>query len=605
MYLSFYGLKIKPFQINTSPSFFWLGEKQNEALTIFKYGLSKMPGILLLTGDAGSGKTTLINVFLKNLGDEFIIVKIPDPDLEVIDFMNSIADALDFKTKFSNKDTFFDHFRHFLVTSFALGKKVMLVIDECQRLSPYLLIEIVNLANIESEETKLLKVLLIGQNEFDTVLRKNSSRTLHQLIAINYATAPLDQHETGEFIRHRLKLAGASRDIFSPDAISTIYGFSNGIPLRINIICDHALLLGFERENKTINGELIRECANDLRPREFFNTPQNDSPPPSAGGNNRNLWHPVPGSPKKDPVLHRGRTISIGILFIIPAFLITYFIDPRTFYKNPDKAQTPHHLPSSDSALHEISSGDTDPGTITSVPIPKVTIEDEIETSPEKEAAGENILPVVKQQQKDIVEDTVLKVANKPNPVGDLPAIAPIAPTRTAETSSSAQVVSLPATDLSTIKDESGSTDDSEIPTDTEEKLEAPTEPGQIEAPRIQNVIPLEEEVPHPAEAQHSDIVPVAKEITDTPPVPPENTVLKNDGTESKDILDKQGETKQTETKVDEATDEETQQKTQGDLVDKLSKPNEAEETRDVFEEPQEDLDPGAVIDWVLKKRLK
>lgn len=274
MYLSFFSLTIKPFPINTNPSFFWLGERQKEALAIFTSSLAKTAGILLLTGDAGTGKTTLTNVFLNSLGKQFLVVKIPDPDLEDIDFMNHIAEALDFKTKFSTKESFYDHFNHFLQTSWALNLKVILVIDECQRLSAQLLKEIIRLANIENNRKKngekLLKVLLIGQNEFDSVLRKNASRELHQLIAINYAINPLDCSQTGEFIRHRLKIAGANRDIFSPNAVSAVHELSQGVPLRINIICDHALLLGFAQGSKTINARLIRRCAEELRPHDPF-----------------------------------------------------------------------------------------------------------------------------------------------------------------------------------------------------------------------------------------------------------------------------------------------------------------------------------------------
>ncbi len=139
MYLSFYRLKVKPFQNSTNPGFFWLGEMHKEVLAIFKYGILKMPGILVLTGDVGTGKTTLINLLINNLGDNFIVVKVPDPDLEEIDFVNYLADKLDFKKKFTSKEMFYREFIEFLGDSSLNGKKVLLVIDECQRLCSRLL----------------------------------------------------------------------------------------------------------------------------------------------------------------------------------------------------------------------------------------------------------------------------------------------------------------------------------------------------------------------------------------------------------------------------------------------------------------------------------
>ena len=328
MYLSFFGLKKKPFQITTNPAFFYLGAQQKEALTIFTHGLAKMPGLLLLTGDSGSGKTTFINVFLNSLGNQYLVVKIPDPDLEDIDFFNYIADALDFKTTFSSKESFHNHFRHFLQTSFALNQRVILVIDECQRLRSHLLQEIIKLASIERDGTKLLKVVLLGQNEQDTVLRNTTSRELHQLIAINYAIAPLDVHETGELIRHRLKTAGATRDIFSPDAIKSVHELTGGIPLRINIICDHALLLGFGQGSKTINGQLIRQCAEDLRPHNSFHSLPNIAIQARAAQAFLKIGNKPAGTQAKTPGHRRGKTIGMVVFVMLPVFLIAFLINP-------------------------------------------------------------------------------------------------------------------------------------------------------------------------------------------------------------------------------------------------------------------------------------
>ena len=264
MYLSFYGLQKKPFQVSSDPSFLWLGEKHNEALATLKYANFGNQGFILLTGDVGTGKTTLINALINSLGEEVIVAKVPDPGMEIIDFMNYISHAFGIKKKFSSKDGFLIHFDHFLNSAHVAGKKILLIIDEAQRLSPALLEEIRQLSNIETQETKLLSIFFVGQSEFRDVLLEYKNRALRQRITLNYVIEPLDVHETGEFIRHRLKIAGAEGEIFSPDAIRNVYEFSGGFPRRINIICDHSLLLGFGEDAKTITGNIVKECAKDL-----------------------------------------------------------------------------------------------------------------------------------------------------------------------------------------------------------------------------------------------------------------------------------------------------------------------------------------------------
>jgi len=264
MYLAFYGLKRKPFQNSTNPGFFWLGEMHKRALAGFKHGIQENQGFLLLTGDVGTGKTILINALVNSLGDEIIVAKVPDPGLELIDFLNYVAHAFDMHKKFANKEAFLIDFEQFLQSAHAAGKKILLIIDECQRLSSELLEEVRQLSNIEKQETKLLNIFFIGQNHFNNILKQEQNRALLQRISLNYLLTPLDINETGDFIRHRLKIAGAERDIFSPAAIRGVFDFSAGFPRKINMICDHALLSGYAQRMKSINGKIIAECAKDL-----------------------------------------------------------------------------------------------------------------------------------------------------------------------------------------------------------------------------------------------------------------------------------------------------------------------------------------------------
>ena len=265
MYLSFYNLKTKPFQISTDPKFLWLGEKHKEAFAILKYGIIENKGFLLLTGDVGTGKTTLINGLVNSLGDNTIVATVPDPDLEKLDFFNFIANAFKIKKMAHSKGAFIVYLSHFLHDAYDNNKKVLLIIDEAQRLNPNLLEELRLLSNIEKQNAKLINIFFVGQNEFNDFLMEPKNRALRQRITINYNLDPLTKDETGEYIRHRLKIAGSKENVFPSDAIREIFSFSEGYPRLINIICDFALLTGYVKEKKKINSKIIKECAKELQ----------------------------------------------------------------------------------------------------------------------------------------------------------------------------------------------------------------------------------------------------------------------------------------------------------------------------------------------------
>ncbi len=325
MYLSFYGLQKKPFQVSADPSFLWLGEKHKEALATLKYGNLGNQGFILLTGDVGTGKTTLINALINSLGDEVIVAKVPDPGMEIIDFMNYISHAFGMKKKFISKVDFLIDFDQFLRSAHADGKKSLLIIDEAQRLSSALLEEIRQLSNIEKQETKLLSIFLVGQNEFNDVLLEHKNRALRQRITLNYVIEPLDLHETGEFMRHRLKIAGAKADIFNPDAIRNIYELSGGFPRKVNIICDHSLLLGFAKNTETITGEIVKECVKDLLLPEFSKNKNNESLQPVVTADSEKLDEITPELPEhiQEVSSRKGwKTFSAVILIVMAVFII-------------------------------------------------------------------------------------------------------------------------------------------------------------------------------------------------------------------------------------------------------------------------------------------
>ena len=264
MYLSYYNLKAKPFQMSTDPAFLWLGEKHREALAILKYAILENKGVLALTGDVGTGKTTLINALLKSIGEDTVTATIYDPRLEVLDFFNTVAAAFQIGKTFDGKGKFILQFMDFLIKAHERNQKVLLIIDEAQGINKDLLEEIRLLSNLEADYTKLLNRLFVGQNEFVDILQKYENRALRQRVTIRYHIDPLTLNETAAYIKYRLEVGGTETLIFDSGAIDEVFFFSGGYPRLINIMCDHALLSGYVREVQVINADLIRECREDL-----------------------------------------------------------------------------------------------------------------------------------------------------------------------------------------------------------------------------------------------------------------------------------------------------------------------------------------------------
>jgi general secretion pathway protein A len=265
MYEAYYNLKSMPFQITTDPRFLWLGEKHSEALATLKYGIMENKGFLLLTGDVGTGKTALINRLIKMIDVAAIVAKIPDPGLSSLDFFNFLAVEFKIKKKFDSKGAFLIYLKNFLHKAYAAHKKVLLIIDEAQRLNHELLEQIRLLSNIELQNRKLINIFFVGQPEFNEMLREDRNRAVRQRISVNYHINPLSETETRKYVEHRLKVAGATHKIFGQDAIREIFAFSGGYPRLINIICDHALLTGYASNLKTIDKKVIKECERELQ----------------------------------------------------------------------------------------------------------------------------------------------------------------------------------------------------------------------------------------------------------------------------------------------------------------------------------------------------
>jgi len=316
MYLAHYNLKHKPFNISPDSRFLWLSEKHKEGLANLKYGVMENKGFLVLTGDIGTGKTTLINSLIRITGIETLIATVPDPDLEVMDFFNLLAEEFDMNRFFSSKGDFLIQFKQFLLESYVSAKTVLIIIDEAQRLNHELLEQIRLLSNIELDNRKLVNIFFVGQTEFNQLIMDPRSRAVRQRISVNYHLEPLSKPETDQYIHHRLKLAGATEEIFRPGAAWRIFNFSRGYPRLINIVCDLALLTGYSKGLKKIDAGLIKECEKELKIPVNLDKPQKKkSDSPQVRFKSDLPAAPLP-KPQKQQI-----NVGFGAVFIIFLFL--------------------------------------------------------------------------------------------------------------------------------------------------------------------------------------------------------------------------------------------------------------------------------------------
>jgi general secretion pathway protein A len=264
MYRQYFDLRLNPFKIEPDPEFFWLGEKHQEGLATLQYGILENKGFLLLTGDVGMGKTVLIHQLRKTLSAHVKVAVIPDPGIAILDLYRMLSAEFQIPGPFEGKANFLIQFKQFLTGAYASQQQLLIIIDEAHRLSSALLDEIRVLSNIDYQNRKLINIFFVGQNEFNRMLMDRRNQAVRQRIAASYHLHPLDPQETQEYTRHRLKVAGSEKSLFTPEAFREIHRFSGGTPRLINIICDRALMTGYVKELRQIGAETIRECAAEL-----------------------------------------------------------------------------------------------------------------------------------------------------------------------------------------------------------------------------------------------------------------------------------------------------------------------------------------------------
>jgi type II secretory pathway predicted ATPase ExeA/cell division septation protein DedD len=265
MYISHYRLAENPFQINTDPRFLWLGEIHQEALAVLEYGVISQNGILVLTGGAGTGKTTLINALLEGLDRDVVAAKIVHSKIDLMGFLSLVGQSFCISERFDEVEDFIFHFTNFLERKFIDNIRVLLIIDEAHKLSQEILEQIRLLSNIELAGKNLISIYLVGQNELIKKLLSRECRALRQRITIHYHVKPLSEYETLQYCLHRLKVAESEIEIFDKKAITEIYRFSRGYPRLINIISDQALIAGYAEGVQKITPTMIKECSDELR----------------------------------------------------------------------------------------------------------------------------------------------------------------------------------------------------------------------------------------------------------------------------------------------------------------------------------------------------
>jgi len=268
MYTQFYNLKQKPFSLTPSVRSLYLGDIHKEALALLTYGVMDRKGFILLTGEVGTGKTTMVHALLNSLGKDIQYVYLSNPLFSVNDFMNYLAfSAFKEKMDFKNKTDFLINFELFLKKQAKDQKNFTLIIDEAQKLSFELLEEIRLLSNLETSEEKLINIFLVGQPELNELLNQPRCRPLLQRISIRYHIKALDEAASFEYISTKLNLAGAGKPdtIIPRNVAKTIFHYSDGYPRMINILADNVLLLGYSRGEKHITPGMVKECYNDLQ----------------------------------------------------------------------------------------------------------------------------------------------------------------------------------------------------------------------------------------------------------------------------------------------------------------------------------------------------
>lgn len=267
MYNAFFGLDVDPFRVNPDPRFLYFSESHREALATLIYSVQQRKGFIVLTGEVGTGKTTILNALLGKLDADVQTAFIFNTALTVRDFLSYLLDELelDVPAEPFQKSAALHGLNHYLIERLKHGKQTLLIVDEAQNLSAELLEEIRMLSNLETPQSKLIQILLVGQPELADKLASPELRQLRQRVELRHEICALDARETSEYVRERLLIAGhETGELFTSAALRALYRRTAGIPRVTNVLCDNALLTAFSRRSLRVSSQMVNESAEEL-----------------------------------------------------------------------------------------------------------------------------------------------------------------------------------------------------------------------------------------------------------------------------------------------------------------------------------------------------
>jgi general secretion pathway protein A len=265
MYEKFYGLTAQPFSITPDPRYLFFSRRHREAFDHMLFGITERKGFIQITGEVGAGKSTLCRAILEQLGQHYATALILNPVMTGVQLLRAVLHELGLEDRGNDRVRLVQRLNEFLLERAREGRDVVLFVDEAQDLSDAMLEEVRLLSNLETDDRKLLQIVLIGQTELRTRLERRELRQLRQRITIRYHLGPIEREETEAYILHRLTVAGSNgRPTFSPAAIRAVHRHSRGVPRLINAICDKTLLAGYVEGRDQLTWRHVRRAVRDL-----------------------------------------------------------------------------------------------------------------------------------------------------------------------------------------------------------------------------------------------------------------------------------------------------------------------------------------------------
>ena len=349
MYNGYFGFRESPFSVTPDPRFFYTNPVYREAYAALRYGIEAKKGFILITGEVGTGKTTLLRKLLHELQDSVRSVFIFNTHLTFPELLQATLHDLGLTPKETGKLTMLQQLYDYLIEQLKRGRTVAALIDEAQDLNDEVLEDLRLLSNLETDREKLLQIVLVGQPELETKLDQAALRQLKQRIAVRCRLDPLKDEEVGPYIDFRLRVAGcAGKGLFHRHAVEQIACYSKGIPRLMNIICDNALLTAYAESKKTVSAEIIRQVARDLRIESAIQIAAAEPAPPVLASNSasQTMVREMPreaGGRKSKRIVSAGVATLLGILAF--AGVASVMAPQNLFNTDEQKLETVTHDP--------------------------------------------------------------------------------------------------------------------------------------------------------------------------------------------------------------------------------------------------------------------